>query len=257
MYIDTHLHLNSEKYPNPLMIIESANLVGVDKFITIGTTYQEFPEILNLIKHPQVYGTLGIYPTYDLDLEINEIYSLITKNINQKIVGIGECGFNQPINENDRNILRQEELFRIQIEIAKELNLPIVVHTRNSDIETFRVLNAYRGTGLKGVVHCFVSDYEFAKKILDLGFYLSFNGIITYKSGNTIYETIEKMPSDRILYETDAPYLTPEGYRNQANEPKFIPIIAEKIAGIRKTDINELNEQVYKNSLTLFGKISS
>jgi len=256
MYIDTHLHLNSKQYSNPQEIIEKANLVGVNKFITIGTTYKEFNEILNLTNHPQVYGTLGIYPTYDLDLDFSEVKKLISKNLNSKIVGIGECGFNQPLNENDRNLFKQEELFRIQIELALDLKLPIVVHTRNSDKETYEVLKTYKNKNLTGVIHCFVSDYEFAKKILDLGFYLSFNGIITYKSGYTIYDSIKNSPLDRILFETDAPYLTPEGYRNQVNEPKFIPVIAEKVAEIRGISLEILKEQVYKNSLRLFDKIS-
>jgi len=256
MYIDTHLHLNSENYSTPLEVIEKANLVGVDRFITIGTTYTEFDEILNLTKHPQVYGTLGIYPTYDLNLDFSDVNSIITRNLNPKIVGIGECGFNQPFNENDRNLLKQEELFRIQVELANQLNLPIVVHTRNSDKETLEVLKSYKQTNLRGVIHCFVSDYEFAKQVLNLGFYLSFNGIITYKSGQGIYETIQKMPLDRILIETDAPYLTPEGYRNVINEPKFIPIIAEKVAEVRGISLNLLKEEVYKNSLSLFDKIS-
>ncbi len=256
MYIDTHLHLNSQQYENPLEIIEKANLVGVNKFITIGTTYQEFDEILNLVKHPQVYGTLGIYPTYDLDLDFNDVTRFITKNLNSKIVGIGECGFNQPINENDRSLIKQEELFRIQLELALNLNLPVVVHTRNSDTETYEVLKSYKNKRLKGVIHCFVSDYAFAKKVLDLGFYLSFNGIITYKSGNSIYESIKNSPIDRIILETDAPYLTPEGYRNEINQPKFIPVIAEKVAEIRGVSLEILKEQVYKNSLELFDKIS-
>jgi TatD DNase family protein len=256
MYIDTHLHLNSEKYPDPLEVIEKANLVGVNKFITIGTTYIEIPEILNLIKHPQVFGTLGIYPTYDNSLPINDLISYLTRNLENKIVGIGECGFNQPFSKGERNLIQQEELFRAQIELAISLKLPLVVHTRNSDQETLRVLESYKNTNLKGVIHCFVSDYNFAKKILDLGFYLSFNGIVTYKSGTTIYETIQKMPLSRILLETDAPYLSPEGYRDKYNEPKLIPIIAEKIAEIRKTDLNLLKEEIYKNSLRLFDKIT-
>lgn len=256
MYIDTHLHLNSEKYSNSLEIIEKANLVGVNKFITIGTNLEEIPEILNLIKHPQVFGTLGIYPTYNNELEPEEVISIITRNISEKIVGIGECGFNQPINEGERNIIRQEEVFRTQIELAIQLKLPLVVHTRNSDTETLRVLESYKNSTLRGVIHCFVSDYSFAKRILDLGFYLSFNGIITYKSGNTIYETIKNMPVDRILLETDAPYLSPEGYRNVLNEPKFVPFIAEKLAEIRNVSLELISEQIYKNSMDLFDKIS-
>jgi TatD DNase family protein len=256
MYIDTHLHLNSEKYPDSLEVIEKANLVGVSKFITIGTTYQEIPEILNLIKHPQVFGTLGIYPTYDNELSIEDLISYLTRNLNPKIVGIGECGFNQPIYPGERELIQQEELFRAQIELALSLNLPLVVHTRNSDKETLKVLESYKNKNLKGVIHCFVSEYEFAKKVLDLGFYLSFNGIITYKSGNSIYETIEKMPIDRILLETDAPYLSPEGFRDKFNEPKYLPIIAQKIAEIKKIDISLLKLEIYKNSLRLFDKIT-
>jgi TatD DNase family protein len=256
MYIDTHLHLNSENYQNPLEIIERANLVGVNKFITINTTVSELEEIKSLIKHPQVYGTLGIYPTYDLELNFEQIQNYILRNLESKIVGIGECGFNQPVKAGERNIFKQEELFRIQIETAIELNLPVVVHTRNSDKETIQVLESYKNKNIKGVIHCYVSDYEFAKKALNLGFYLSFNGIITYKSAETIYETIQKMPLDRILIETDAPYLPPEGYRKNLNEPKYIPIIAEKLSEIRNFSLDSLNEQIYKNSLRLFDKIS-
>lgn len=256
MFIDTHLHLNSEKFPNPLEVIESANLVGVNKFITIGTTKKEFPEILNLTKHPQVYGTLGIYPTYDLDIEFGEIPELMFRNLNEKIVGIGECGFNQPFSDRERGISEQEELFRIQIELAIQLNLPLVVHTRNSDSKTLEVLNSYKDRNIKGVLHCFVSEYEFAKKILDLGFYLSFNGIITYKSGFNIHETIIKMPLDRVLFETDAPYLSPEGFRNASNHPKYLPIVAQKFSEIRGIDQEKLSKIVYENSHALFDKIS-
>jgi len=211
---------------------------------------------LNLTKIPNVYGTFGIYPTYDNNIELAEFENKITSNINNKIVGIGECGFNQPINNGERNIFKQEELFRFQIELATRLKIPIIVHTRNSDKETLQVLESYKNKDLKGVIHCFVSDYEFAKKVLDLGFYLSFNGIITYKSGEAIFETIRKMPLDRIIFETDAPYLTPQGFRDQINEPKFIPVIAEKVAEVRGISQNLLAEEVYKNSLDLFDKIS-
>jgi len=256
MFIDTHLHLNSENYPDPLSIIEKANLVGVNKFVTIGTKYEEFPEILNLTNHPQVFGTLGIYPTYDNHLHPEELISYIERNLTSKIVGIGECGFNQPFATFERNLLQQEEIFRRQIELANQLKLPLVIHTRNSDSETIRVLESYKNTNIKGVIHCFVSDYNFAKRALDLGFYLSFNGIITYKSGNSIYETIQKMPLDKIVLETDAPYLPPEGYRNTHNEPSLLPIIAEKVAEVRNIPLEKLKEQIYKNSLELFDKIA-
>jgi TatD DNase family protein len=256
MFIDTHLHLNSDKYSNYLDVIQRAKLLGVNKFITIGTSVEEIPEIKKIILEEGVYGTLGIYPTLDDKYQTHELKRILSENINEKIVGIGECGFNQPLQKNDRDLKSQEEIFRMQIELAIEKNLPLVVHDRNSDKETLEVLNSYKNTNLRGEIHCFVSDYEFAKKILDLGFYLSFNGIVTYKSGVSIHETIQKMPLDRMLFETDAPHLSPEGMRKENNEPKNIPFIAETIAKIRGIELEELSKKVYGNSLALFDKIS-
>jgi TatD DNase family protein len=256
MFIDTHLHLNNEVYENYLEIAQKAKLVNVTKLITVGTSIEEIPDLLKISSHQNIYTTLGVYPTYDDNYSLDELRRKLTENINDKVVGIGECGFNQPILENERDILKQEEVFRMQIELAISLNLPLVVHDRNSDEETFRVLKDYKNKDLRGEIHCFVSDYEFAKKILDLGFYLSFNGIITYKSGSSIYETIQKMPLDRVLFETDAPHLSPDGYRKQPNESRHIPLIAKKFAEIRGADLEEIEEKVFENSLRLFDKIS-
>jgi TatD DNase family protein len=256
MFIDTHLHLNNKKYDNYLEVIQRAKLFGVNKLITIGTSVEEIPEIKKIIQNENVYGTLGVYPTADEKFSTEELYKILSENINEKIVGIGECGFNQPLEESDRDLKSQEDIFRMQIELAIEKNLPLVVHDRNSDKETLEVLNSYRNRNLRGEIHCFVSDYEFAKKILDLGFYLSFNGIVTYKSGVSIHETIQKMPLDRMLFETDAPHLSPEGMRKENNEPKNIPLIAETIAKIRGIELEELSRKVYSNSLALFDKIS-
>jgi TatD DNase family protein len=256
MFIDTHLHLNSEKYENYKEVIQRAKLLGVNKFITIGTSVNEIPKIKKIILEDGVYGTLGVYPTLDEKYTTQDLKKILSENINEKIVGIGECGFNQPLKEDDRDLKSQEEIFRMQIELAIEKNLPLVVHDRNSDKETLEVLNSYKNKNLRGEIHCFVSDYEFAKKILDLGFYLSFNGIVTYKSGGSLHETIQKMPLDRMLFETDAPHLSPEGMRKENNEPKNIPIIAESIAKIRGIELEELSKKVYSNSIALFDKIS-
>ncbi len=256
MFIDTHLHLNSEKYGNYKEVIQRAKLFGVNKLITIGTSVKEIPEIKKIILEDGVYGTLGVYPTLDEKYTTEDLKKILSENIDKKIVGIGECGFNQPLQENDRDLKSQEEVFRMQIELAIEKNLPLVVHNRNSDRETLEVLNSYRNKNLRGEIHCFVSNYEFAKKILDLGFYLSFNGIVTYKSGIILHETIQKMPLDRMLFETDAPHLSPEGMRKENNEPRNIPFIAESIAKIRGIELEELSKKVYSNSLALFDKIS-
>jgi len=257
MFIDTHLHLNSKEYNDTDFIINEAKLFGVEKFITIGTTFFEFEELTKLTNHKDVYATLGIYPTYDNEFSNDFLLNQITNYLkNEKIVAIGECGFNIPFEENERDLKKQEDIFRAQIEIAIKYNLPLVVHTRNADSQTFEVLKDYKQKNLKGVIHCFVSDYEFAKKILDLGFYVSFNGIITYKSGEKILETISKIPTNRILLETDAPHLTPQNYRKELNYPKYIPIIAQKIAEAKKISIQKIEEITTNNSLTLFDKIA-
>lgn len=256
MFIDTHLHLNSKKYLDPKEVVDRAKTLDVVKFITISTHFEEFKEIINLTKYPEVFATLGIYPTYNNEFEDDFLISKIEENITEKVVGIGECGFNLPFDRNERNIIRQEGIFRKQIELSIKYNLPLVVHTRNADDQTLNVLKSYKNTNLKGVIHCFVSDYEFAKNILDLGFYLSFNGIITYKSAHLIHETIKKIPIDRILFETDAPYLTPGKNRGEINEPKSIPAIAKFFSEIRGESLNRIEEQVYKNSLNLFDKIA-
>jgi len=260
MFIDSHLHFNNKKYQEKNYsikdMIEKASILNVKKFITIPTHSDEFKEIVNISnENEEVFHTLGIYPTEDMGRKLNDLENLIINSINKKTVGIGECGFNQPLEEGDRNIYSQKSLFEMQLDLATRRNLPIVIHNRNSDIETLDTLKNFKSKNLKGVVHCFVSDYEFAKKILDLGLYLSFNGIITYKSGQNICETLKKIPLDRIILETDAPYLSPEGYRNELNEPKFIPLIASKIAELRNTSIDEIENQTYQNTIKLFDKI--
>jgi TatD DNase family protein len=256
MFIDTHLHLNSKEYSDPKAVVNEAKIYGVKKFITIGTTFTEFEELKDLCKLDDVYATLGIYPTYDNEFSNDFLAKQIRNYLpNEKIVGIGECGFNIPFVDHERNLKEQEEIFRIQIELALEFNLPLVVHTRNADFQTYDVLKDYKHKNLRGVVHCFVSDYEFAKKILDLGFYVSFNGIITYKSGEQILETITKIPINRILLETDAPHLTPQNYRKEVNYPKYIPIIAQKIADTTNKSLDKIEEITTNNSLSLFDKI--
>lgn len=256
MFVDTHLHLNNPIYTDYKDVVRKAKAVNVTKLITIGTSINEIEIFKEITKLDNVYATLGVYPTADEEHSLEQLKSTIKNNINQKIVGIGECGFNQPLQEKDRSIEKQKEIFEMQIELAIEEKLPIVVHNRNSDTETYNSLKKYATQNLRGVIHCFVSDYEFAKKVLDLGFYLSFNGIITYKSASSIYETIKNIPIDRVLFETDAPHLSPEGYRKAPNEPKFIPLIAEKFCEIRGCKLEDIENQVYENSLTLFDKIS-
>lgn len=171
-------------------------------------------------------------------------------------MGVGECGIDITEWKGGRNIDKQIELFEMQIKLALKNNLPVVIHNRNGDEQIFEVLEKYNGKGLTGVFHCFTSSWETAQRALDSGFYLSFTGIITYPSGKDIWETVEKAPLDKILVETDAPYLSPQGLRNKVNEPKYVKITAKTLADIKKISFAKLSEATYKNSCQLFSRIA-
>jgi len=149
MFIDSHLHFNNEKYKEAGMVVSEminrAKILGVEKFITISTKTREFEEITQISEEfPEVYHSLGIYPTEDFGMKLNDLENLIINHINKKTVAIGECGFNQPLEENDRNIKSQRSLFEMQLDLATRRNLPIVIHNRNSDVETLEVLNEFK-----------------------------------------------------------------------------------------------------------------
>jgi len=260
MLIDTHCHLVHKKYnKTPEILVKEAKEDGIEKIISIGTNLKNSSEDLEELKSLEsVYNTVGIYPHDDLDeSEINLVKSL-QKLIDsyEKVVGIGECGIDITDWNGGRDIEQQEKLFEMQVNLAVNNNLPLVIHNRNGDEQVLSMLDKYKGTNLTGVFHCFTSTWETAKKALDLGFYLSFTGIITYPTGKNIWETVEKTPLDKILVETDAPYLSPQGFRNQVNEPKYVKITAKTLANIKKISFAELSEATYKNSCQLFTRIA-
>lgn len=261
MLIDSHCHLPHEKYDkNPDEIIAEAKEVGVEKLITIGTSLDESVKTLKLAgEHEDVYCTVGVYPHEDLDLSLDEIYRKLIKILNssrKNIVGIGECGLDLQDGETDyrtRPLDEQKELFKLQVGLAVERGLPVIIHNRNADDETFKILEKYKNTKLKGVAHCYVSDWEFAKKLLHLNINISFSGIVTYRSaGEKLLEAVKKVPERNILVETDAPYLAPEGHRGEVNYPKYVKITAAKIAEVRNSSPERIEELTYENTCSLF-----
>ena len=260
MLIDTHCHLIHKKYTkSPEELVKEAHLEGVKKIITIGTSLKNSRNDLEKTKKLNtVYNTVGIYPHEDTDKPLEELEQNLQKLINkyEKVVGIGECGIDITDWDGGRTVEQQIELFEMQIGLARKNNLPLVVHNRNGDDQIFGVLKKYAGDNLKGVFHCFTSSWKGAQKALDLGFYLSFTGIITYPTGKDIWETVEKAPLERILVETDAPYLSPQKFRNQVNEPKYVKITAKTLAAIKKISFEKLSEATYTNSCQLFSRIA-
>lgn len=256
MLIDSHCHLTHEYYEDSLeLVISEAFGFGVEKFITIGTSVDENKKVIELANTKDcVYGLVGIYPHENQGFSIQELRNSLEENLNSstKIVGIGECGIDITGRDGSRSLADQEELFETQVLIAKKYNVPVTVHNRNGDDYILNILNKHSGPGLKGVIHCFDSNWDFAKKILDLGFYISFTNMITYPKKDTLLEVVKNVPETKFLLETDAPYLPPQSMRGKINYPKYVKMVAEKVAQIKQKTFDEVSELSYKNTCSLF-----
>lgn len=265
MLIDTHCHIPDERYgKTPAQIINEAFAEGIEKLITIGTNLNDSQTVIKTASEfENVFAAIGIYPHEELKTPIAEAIQKLRELVesSNKIVGVGECGYDiatKTVNSEthtQRPLNEQRELFEKQIELAIEKDLPLIIHNRNGDnevLESLKKFSSKSGANLSGVAHCFTSTWEFAQKLLDLGFYLSFSAIITYPSGKSLWETAQKAPLDRILVETDAPFLSPQGLRDKVNEPKYVKITAKTLAEIRNISFEELSLATYENSCRLF-----
>ena len=254
MIIDTHAHLDREDYPDLDQVIERAKIAGVEKIINVGSTLETSIATIEMSKiYPNVYGTVGIHPTdHEADNQpIDEVLRQISELADQnKVVAIGETGLDYFQNPSSAEKKIQEELFVKQIAIAKEKNLPLVIHTRDADEDMLEILEKEK---VKiAVIHCFVGDWEFAQKILDLGLMISFTAIITYPKTESLAEVVEKAPLDRIMIDTDCPFLAPQIYRGKRNEPAYAVEIAKKIAEIKKIPLEEVEKITSENANCFF-----
>jgi TatD DNase family protein len=255
MLIDSHCHLSHHKYSKTKdMLIAEAFAEGVTTLIDIGTSIKDNAHVLKSIQqYENVFGTVGIYPHDDKKIALSSLQNKLETQLlkSDKIVGIGECGIDITEWENGRNVTDQLELFEMHLKLAIMHNLPVVIHNRNGDALILNLLEKYKNQ-VTGVFHCFSSSWDFAKKALDLGFFLSFSGNITYPSNKKYLETVEKVPLDRFLVETDSPYLPPQGHRGEVNEPKYVKIVAEKVAIIKNVSLKLIEDATYKNTCALF-----
>lgn len=248
MFIDVHCHLDSNYYNDIDKVINNAKKNNVNKLIYNGCNKKSNKEVIKLInKYDSVYGAVGYHPT-ELD-DVNEKdYELLESLLsNKKIVAIGEIGldYHYP----DTNKEKQKYAFRRQLELAEKHNIPVIVHSRDAIQDTFDIMSEYN---IKGVIHCFSGSVEMAKEFIKKGFLISVGGIITFKNAKNIIEVIKNIDLSYILLETDSPYLTPEPFRKEQNEPMYIPIIASKIAYILNVSIEEVSSKTTDNAKRLF-----
>ena len=255
--IDTHAHLDfPELYSKLDLIIENAKNQNVLKIITISTNLNKIRKIIQISNdYDVVYFTVGVHPNEVLKDKDYQNYSLISDiSNNLKCVGIGECGLDYHFGNEDKD--KQKLSFITQIKVARDKKLPLIIHSRDADEDMIDILqDEYKKGAFKAILHCFSSGKDLALCGLDLGFYISFSGIVTFKSAKLIQEIACIVPKDRILVETDAPYLAPSPYRGSVNEPKNCFHTAKFLSDIRNIDFNEFTNHLCMNSLRIFDKM--
>ena len=256
--IDTHAHLDfPELYSKLDLIIENAKNQNVLKIITISTNLNKIGKIIQISNdYDVVYFTVGVHPNEVLMDKDYQNYSLISDiSNNLKCVGIGECGLDYHFGNEDKD--KQKLSFITQIKVARDKKLPLIIHSRDADEDMIDILqDEYKKGAFKAILHCFSSGKDLALCGLDLGFYISFSGIVTFKSAKLIQEIACIVPKDRILVETDAPYLAPSPYRGSVNEPKNCFYTAKFLSEIRNSDFNDFTNHLCINSLRIFDKMS-
>lgn len=254
MLTDSHCHFPADPQEAQTWI-DNAKKEGVTRFINIGTSTKDTERAIKIADmFPEVYATAAIYPHEEIDRSLdelkNELQQLISSS--EKVVAVGECGIDVSNWEGGRKLEDQIELFEMQIQLSLENKLPLVIHNRNGDETVLKLLQKYKNQGVFGVIHCFSSNWETAKQFLDLGFYLSFTAMITYPNKKDPIEVVQRVSEDRFLLETDAPYLPPQGFRGQRNEPKYVRIVALKAAEVKNLPIETIEKCSYDNTSRLF-----
>lgn len=270
MYIDTHAHLNFKAFANDYpQAIERANDAGVGKIIVVGSDWKTSQKAVQIANdYENVYAAVGLHPIHVKDESFDEAKFLLLA-ANKKVVAIGETGLDYYYDRSSAEI--QKEVFRKFIKIAIQKNLPVILHSRDAAEDILPILMAENPMP-RGVMHCFSEDWQFAKIILEMGFYISFTGLITFTKNQETFETIKNAPLERILIETDCPYMTPafathfvktsrvkkatagkpDLNRGKRNEPAYVIEVAKKISELRKVPVEEVAKATTQNALELF-----
>ena len=250
--IDSHCHLDHEPLFNDLEnILQRSKEVGIEKLLTICTTFESFVKIKQLVKKDDIiFGTYGIHPHEAKNDKVTKKLIIDEINANEKIIGIGETGLDFYYNFSDKK--DQIKSFEEHIKASIELKIPLIIHSRNAEDEMLEIFNEYKKHDLKILMHCFTGSKKFAESLLDLNAYFSASGIITFKNSTDLQETFKSIPLEKTLIETDSPYLAPVPNRGKKNEPSFVKFTAEKLAEIKDIPLSELVKSTTSNFNKLF-----
>jgi len=248
--IDSHCHLDHEPLFSDLKnVIKRSKEIGIKRLLTISTSIESFSRVKEIVnKDDIIFGTIGIHPHETDRNKINSEFFIKNLSENKKIIGIGETGLDFYYDNSDRD--KQIESFKIHIDAALKANIPLIIHSRNAEEKTFDILNEYKKENLKILMHCFTGSQKFAEQLLEFNSYFSASGIITFKNSAELQKTFKFLPLNKILIETDSPFLAPVPNRGKKNEPSFIDFTATKLAeikGIEKSEIIKITSDNFNN----------
>ena len=251
--VDSHCHLNFPQFKGKLdEIINRALDKGVSRMLTISTKLNEINQLESISKlYSEVYNSVGVHPHECKNYKNLSLNDLIKHTKNSKCIGIGESGLDFYYENSPKEL--QTKLFRIHIEAARESKLPLIVHTRSADSQTIQVLNDEMKKGsFSGLIHCFSTSKELAIRAIDLGLYISLSGIITFNKSNELRSIVKDLPLDKLLVETDAPYLAPEPFRGKCNEPSYVLHTAKILAELKNVNLDIIAKETTENFNRLF-----
>ncbi len=248
--IDTHSHINFDEYKEHFdEFLEDIKNNEIEKVIIPGVEPSTFDEIIEYCqKYDMLYGAIGIHPSEFQTCNKKSLQRIYELSLNRKIVAIGEIGLDYYYEPDTKD--EQKLIFQDQLKIAQETELPVIIHDRDAHDDTYNILKDFK---LKDVIfHCFSGDFKFAKKCIDSGYYIAIGGIVTFKNAKDLKECAKMIPLDRVLLETDAPYLTPVPFRGKLNTPAYLKYIALEIANLKNIDIEEIKYQTTINAQRIF-----
>jgi len=256
MMIETHCHLDYLKAEPLEEIRRKIKEAGITKIVTIGVDPENLDKVMDLSNtYEEIYFTQGIHPHDAKEATEVEFNKIIERSRMPKMVAVGEIGLDYHYNNSPPEI--QRAMFEKQLQIACDQDLPVVIHTREADEDTKSILRNFSSTlKRKGVIHSFTSTIDLAEFVLSEGFHIGFNGIITFKKAENVQEVVKITPAERILFETDSPFLTPVPHRGKENAPFYLPFVAAKIAELKNVDLEQLKTTVFHNSLRCFPKLA-
>lgn len=260
MFIDTHCHLDFPDFKNEVhTVIGRAIDAGVRRVINVGVDFETSKKSVDLArKYPEIFAAVGIHPHSANDLDIETKQKLLSITNHQKVVAVGEIGLDyyylKRASQFSNYPTREQQIFCFEqmLDLSIELRKPVIIHCREAEADTYAILKSFE-KDIRGVVHCFSGDFDFAKKILDLGLSISFTGNITFKKNLEVKKIIESIPLRSIMIETDCPYMTPEPFRGKRNEPANVVRVAEEIARIKKISLAEVERETTKKAMNFFG----